>query len=91
MLHFVAVDTNGQVLGHFTAFNGLHAHLLQRVAEVHQLLVAVQLATELQAARPCEDGGDGVGGSRLAGLVVAVVAGNGAVGGFRFHRLYRRA
>src|SRR5688500_14688495 len=53
MLHFVAMDTNSQVLRHFTAFNGFNANLLQRMAEIHQLLVAVQLATELQAARPC--------------------------------------
>ena len=86
MLHFVAVDADGEVLGHFAAFHSFKAHRFQGVAEVDERLVIIQLATEFQAPRPGENAGDGVRGGGLAGLVVAVVAGHGAVGGFGFHR-----
>jgi len=86
VLHLVAVDADGEALGHFAAFHGFDAHGLQGLAEVDELLVAVQNAAELQAPRPGEDAGDGVRGGGLAGLVVAVVGRHGAVGGFGLHR-----
>lgn len=38
-----AVDADGEVLGHLAALDSLHAHVLQRLAELGQLGVAVQL------------------------------------------------
>ena len=41
-----------EVLGHLSGLDGVHARLLQLQTEVHEVLVAVQLASVLQTARP---------------------------------------
>ena len=42
MIYFITMDTNGKVLCHFTAFNGLDTNLLQGFTEVDQFLVIVE-------------------------------------------------
>ena len=72
----------GQVLGHDAVdVDSVHAGLLEALSEGHQLGGVVELATLDETAGPGEDGGDGVGGGLAALLVLAVVAGDGAVGG----------
>ena len=51
-----ALDADGQVLGHDTRLDGLYAHCLQRLSEVGQLCIAVQLGSVGQTPRPCENG-----------------------------------
>jgi hypothetical protein len=59
----------------------------QRLGEIGELGIVVELGAVGEAAGPGEDRGDRVGRGFLALLVLAVVAGDGAVGGFGFHRL----
>jgi hypothetical protein len=61
------------------------------LAKLGELGVAVQLGAVGEAAGPGEDRGDRVGRGFLALLVLAVVAGHGAVGGFGLDRLAVRA
>src|ERR1700722_6552473 len=75
-----------QVLGHGTFFYGLNAYPLKRLRELADGGRGVHSSTRRQGARPGEDGGDRVGGSRLALLVHPVVAGNCAVGGLGLDR-----
>ena len=51
-----ALDADGQVLGHDTRLDGLYAHCLQRLSEVGQLCIAVQLGSVGQTPRPCKNG-----------------------------------
>src|SRR5579872_3735605 len=74
MFDLIAVYADGQVFGHLAAFDGLDTYRFERIGEMDQVLVAVQFAPEGETAGPGEDGGDGIGGSRLAGLVVTIVA-----------------
>ena len=69
------------------AFDRVDADLFQRVGEVGQLFVAVELAAMGKAARPGEDRGDRIGRGFLTLLMLAVVTGHRAVGGFGFDRL----
>lgn len=52
-----SLDTNGQILGHVSAFNGVHAHLFERGTEFGQGFIVVQLGTVGQTSRPGIDGG----------------------------------
>lgn len=61
-----ALDADGEVLGHESGLDRIHAHLLQRLREPGQLGVVVQGGAVQQATRPREDGGDGVRGGLLA-------------------------
>lgn len=73
----------GQILGHDAVHvDGVNAGLLEALGKGHQLGGVVELAALDEAAGPGEDGGDGVGGGLAALLVLTVVAGDGAVGGF---------
>ncbi|EEY04764.1 NADP-dependent isocitrate dehydrogenase [Brucella melitensis bv. 3 str. Ether] len=83
----IRADEERQILGHEAAFNGVHADLFQRFGELLQIGIVVELGAMRQTAGPCEDRSDGVGRGFLALLMLAIVAGYGAVGGFRFHRL----
>src|SRR5690606_8763984 len=74
----LVADPQRQVLGHVAALDGVDDDLLERLGEGDQLLVAVQLAAVLEAARPSVDRGDRVGRGGLPLLVLAVVAGDGA-------------
>ena len=60
-------------------FDRLDADFLERVGEVDHLRRAVKFAAADQAARPGEDRRDRVGRGRLAGLMVAEMAGDGAM------------
>merc|ERR1719420_613928 len=80
-LEVLAVDAQGQVLGHGAALDGLNAGVLEVLAEVGQGGVVVEVGAVLEAGGPGEDGGDRVGGGLLALLPEAPVAGHGAVGG----------
>lgn len=72
----------GQVLGHDAVdVNSVDAGLLEALGKGHQLGGVVELAALDEAAGPGEDGGNGVGRGLAALLVLAVVAGDGAVGG----------
>ncbi|CDX59859.1 NADP-dependent isocitrate dehydrogenase (modular protein) [Mesorhizobium plurifarium] len=83
----VRADQQRQVLGHEARLDGLDADLLQRLGEALQLGIVVKFGAMREAARPGEDRGDRVGRGFLALLVLAIMAGDGAVRGFRFHRL----
>src|SRR5690349_24590655 len=78
----VLADEQGEVLGHLPALDRPHADVLQRPGERGDAGGAVELTAVLQAPGPGEDRGDRVGRGGLALLVLAVVAGDGAVGGF---------
>lgn len=69
-----------EVLGDDTAVHRVEASALQLVAEVDESLDAVLLTTLAERAAPSEDRSDRVGGSLLAGEVLVVVTGDGAVG-----------
>jgi hypothetical protein len=52
------IDADGQILGHEAVLYGLDDGGLQSVAEVRQLIVAVQLGTVQQSSRPGVDAGN---------------------------------
>ena len=85
--HRLLVDEQGEILGHATALYNVDAHLLQSLGEVAKGVVAVQLAAEVEATGPREDARDGIRGRLLALLVLAIVAGHGAVCSFGLHGL----
>lgn len=77
-----------QILGHDAIdIDGVDAGLFEALGKGHQLGGVVELAALDEAAGPGEDGGDGVGGRLAALLVLAVVAGDGAVGGLGLESL----
>jgi hypothetical protein len=78
--------SDNQVLGHEAGLDRLDADPLEGVGELQDGVV-VELGAVGEAARPGEDRGDRVGRGFLALLVLAVVAGHGAVRGFGFDRL----
>ena len=86
--HFWSVaDQQGQVLRHVAGLDGVHTHPLQRVRELGERRIVVELGTMREPARPREDGGHRVGGGLLALLVLAEVTRDGAVRGLGLHRL----
>ena len=87
MLDFIAAYADGQILGHLSALHCLDTNSFQCIREIDEGLVTIQLAAESQSTRPGKDAGDGIGGSGLACLVVAEVAGDGTMGRFGFHDL----
>ena len=76
----VAVDADGEVLGHVTGLDGVDDGLLEGGRELGEELVVVELCSVGEAASPGEDRGNGVGGGGLTLLPLSVVAGDGAVG-----------
>ena len=87
MPNFVSVDADSEVLGHLSLFNRLDTDCLERIREIDEGLVAIELATEGQSTRPCEDGCDWVSAGGFASLVITVVAGYGTMCRFCFHSL----
>ena len=83
----LGADEDREVLGHLAALDRLDADPLERLGEAHDLGRVVELAAIFEAAGPGEDRGDRVGRGRLALLVHAVVAGDGAVRGLGLDRL----
>jgi hypothetical protein len=74
-----------QILGHNAIdVYSVNTSLLQALSKSHNLWSAVQLSSLYQASCPGKDGRNGVGGGLVALLVLAVMAGDGAVGGFGF-------
>ena len=72
-----------QILSHDVIdINGINTRLLKRLSERDDIGSLVELPTLDQTAGPGKDGGDWVGGGLVALLVLTVVAGDGAVGGF---------
>jgi hypothetical protein len=67
--------------------DGVNTRLLELLGKHDELGGVVELAALDKALCPGVDGGDGVGGRFAALLVLAVVAGDGAVGGFSFEGL----
>ena len=80
-LEVLAVDSEREILGHLSGLDGLDADALEVESELLECGVAVELSAVVQTARPCENRRDGVGGGLTALLVLAPVAGDGAVGG----------
>ena len=81
----LSVDRQGEILSHDTILiNSINAALFQILSESSELIVSVQFSTEDQATCPCEDGSDGVGRGFTSLLVLPVVTGDCAVGGFGF-------
>jgi short-subunit dehydrogenase len=76
-----------QILGHVTGFHRVDADLLQRVGELGQFVVAVELGAVGKARVQAKIEAIELVEVSFALLVLAVVAGDGAVGGFGFHRL----
>ena len=87
MVHVVAMNAYGEVLGHLTAFHGFDTYRFECVAEIDQRLVVVEFAPEGKASCPGKDRSDRVGGSGFTLLVIAVVACYGAMGSFGLHCL----
>src|SRR5215210_979489 len=77
----VGADEEREVFRHEAGFDGVDADGFERSGKARELLVVVELGAVREAARPGEDRGDRVGRGLLALLVLAVVAGHGAVGG----------
>lgn len=72
----------GQILGHDAVdVDGVNAGALEGLGKGDDVGGLVELTALDEAAGPGKDGGDGVGRGLLALLVLAVVAGDGAVGG----------
>src|SRR6516164_4862814 len=69
----VGADEQGEVLCHVALLDRLHANLLERVGELAELRIVVELGAVGEAARPGEDRGDGIGRGLLAFLMLAVV------------------
>jgi len=61
-----AMYASGQILGHDSAVDSVDAHLLERIAETDQVIVAVQLPAMRQTARPREYRRDRIGAGRVA-------------------------
>ena len=79
-------DEQREVLGHLAAFDGFDADPFERFGEFDNFGVLSAPAIA-QPAGPGKDAGDGVGAGRLPLLVLAIVAGDGAVGGLGLDRL----
>ena len=77
----IAADQQREVLGHLSALDRLDADPLERLGELGDLGRLVHPTAGGERAGPGEDRGDRIGRGRLALLVLAVVAGDGAVGG----------
>lgn len=72
----------GEILGHDAVnIDSINTGFLEALGKGDELGGVVELAALDEAAGPGEDGGDRVGGGLAALLVLAVVAGDGAVGG----------
>ena len=78
--------SSAKVFGHVAGLDRRHAHLLQRIGEFLQLRGVVELGPMRQPAGPGKDRGDRIGRSLLAALMLAEVAGDGAVSGFGLNR-----
>lgn len=77
-----------QILRHDTIdINGIDTRLLEALRKRHDLRRLIQSSTLYETTRPGEDGGDRVGGCLVALLVLAVMAGDGSVGGFGLESL----
>ena len=77
-----------QILGHDTInIDSVDASLFKGFSKGHNLGGVVELAALGQTTGPGEDRGDGVGAGLAALLVLAVVAGDGAVGSLGLERL----
>lgn len=86
-----AFDAYSEILGHEAGLDGIYTDLFQCLGEVLQTRITVELGAMHQSSRPREDGGDRIGGRLLAQLILTVVSGDGAVGGFGLHRAAVRA
>jgi hypothetical protein len=61
------VDSKSQILSHLLVnFNSVNASLFEVLRELEKLLVVIEVGSVSKTAGPCEDGGDGVGGGRVA-------------------------
>ena len=85
------MDAAGQILGHLAIINSLDAGLLEILAELGEIGVSVQVGAVFETPGPGKDGGHGVGGGGVALLVLAVVPGDGTVGGLGLDGLTVRA
>ncbi|KCZ86404.1 NADP-dependent isocitrate dehydrogenase [Hyphomonas adhaerens MHS-3] len=81
----------GEVFRHEAGFDRLDDGLLQRLRKFPHFRRTVHPAAMVETLGPGVDRGDRVGRGRFAFLVVAVVAGDCAVGGFGFDRVAIRA
>src|ERR1043166_5578319 len=77
----IGADEQREILGHVAVLDGVDTDFLQRVREFSELFVVVELGAVGEAPGPGEDRGDRVGRGLLALLVLAIVAGDGPVGG----------
>lgn len=74
--------SESKILGHDTVnVDGVNAGLLQSLSEGNDFGGIVELAALDKTTGPGEYGGNGVSGGLTALLVLAIVAGDGAVGG----------
>src|SRR4029453_10548945 len=78
-------DEDREILGHLPTFDRLDANALERVGEPRDPGRLVELAAIFKSAGPGEDRRYWIGRGRLALLVHAIVAGDGAVSCLRFH------
>lgn len=72
-----------QILGHNAILiHSINTSLFQALRKCHHFGRLIQRSPLHKTACPGEDGSDGVGGGRIAFLVLAVVTGDGAMGSF---------
>src|SRR4051812_5875045 len=86
MLNLISMNSNSQVLCHFSTFHCFNANLFQGRTEINELLVTVKLASECQSPRPCEYRSNWVSRCWLTCLVIPEVPGYGSMCRFSFHR-----
>ena len=79
------MNQNSKILGHAALFDSFNNSSFQLVTEVFEFLVSIEVSSVEETSGPGEDGGNRVGGSLLAALVLAVVAGHRAVRGLGLH------
>ena len=78
----VGADQDRKVLGHVAGLDGPDRDFLERIREFRQLRIVVELGAMREPAAPGVDRGHRIGRGLLALLVLAVMAGDGAVRGF---------
>ena len=83
----IGADQQRQILGHEACLDGADHDLFQRLGEAGKLGIVVELGAMLEPAGPGEDRRRCVGRRRSPLLMLPVVAGDGAVRGFREHGL----
>jgi len=80
-LHGLAMDNEGQILGHVPGFDGFDADALELMGENPERFILINLCSELESPGPGKDRGNGIRGGLAALLMFTVMTGDGSMGG----------